>query len=54
MWISWAGVGALVILIWLLSGMGYFWPAWVIGPWGIVNLVATFTAMSNRRTDSSG
>jgi hypothetical protein len=23
-------------VIWLLSGAGYAWPLWVIGPWGAV------------------
>lgn len=36
----WVGVSALCVLIWALiwalSGLGsYFWPAWVIGPWGV-------------------
>jgi len=21
--------------VWALSGQGYFWPAWVMGAWGI-------------------
>lgn len=28
-------VNAFLILIWSLSGQGYFWPAWVLGGWGI-------------------
>lgn len=28
-------VNAFFILIWYLSGQGYFWPAWVLGGWGI-------------------
>ena len=27
-------VNALMVAIWLMSGGGYFWPIWVIVPWG--------------------
>ena len=28
-------VNAAVVLIWALTGGGYFWPAWLLGLWGI-------------------
>lgn len=28
-------VNGALVLIWALSGGGYFWPAWVIGLWGV-------------------
>jgi 2TM domain len=28
-------VNTFLVLIWFLSGQGYFWPAWVMGGWGI-------------------
>ncbi len=28
-------VNALLVLIWAVSGAGYFWPAWSILGWGI-------------------
>ena len=28
-------VNAFLIGIWAMTGAGYFWPAWVIGCWGI-------------------
>ena len=36
---TWAGVGLLVLVIWAAISLGvgaftYFWPIWVIGPWG--------------------
>jgi hypothetical protein len=31
----WLGVSVLVTGIWALSGMGYFWPGWVIGGMGV-------------------
>jgi len=34
LWV-WLAVSALVTVVWLLSGTGYFWPGWVIGGMGI-------------------
>ena len=28
-------VNAFFIAIWMATGAGYFWPAWVLGCWGI-------------------
>ena len=28
-------VNALLVLIWALSGAGYFWPIWPIAGWGL-------------------
>jgi len=33
--IAYCIVNAFIILIWYLSGAGYFWPGWVLGGWGI-------------------
>lgn len=48
MWFSWLGVSIFMVAIWLLGGMdgdlGSFWPAWVIVPWGAVNLMVMFTS----------
>ena len=47
-WWSWLGVSVMMIVIWALSsypwddGGNYFWPIWVIVPWGAANLLATF------------
>ena len=35
-WGSWLTVSAVLIAIWVLSGAGYPWFAWIVGPWGIV------------------
>ena len=37
-WGSWLSVSAVLIVIWTLSGMGYPWFAWIVGPWGAVML----------------
>lgn len=28
-------VNAALILMWAVTSAGYFWPAWVLGPWSI-------------------
>jgi hypothetical protein len=28
-------VNAFLVMIWAVTGAGYFWPIWVIGPWGV-------------------
>ncbi len=52
MWISWLTASLVTTLIWLLTargdeGWGYFWPIWVIGPWGVVLLVKSITNSDN-------
>jgi hypothetical protein len=33
--VSYLVVNAFLIGIWAVTGGGYFWPAWVLGGWGI-------------------
>lgn len=28
-------VNGFFVLVWALSGRGYFWPSWIIGLWGV-------------------
>ena len=28
-------VNAFIVAIWVVTGAGYFWPAWLMGMWGI-------------------
>lgn len=55
-WASWLGVGVLVNIIWFATWMGsgpapYYWPIWVIGPWGGAMLIWTLTSRAKRRSD---
>ncbi|MGA0208426.1 MAG: DUF1707 SHOCT-like domain-containing protein [Candidatus Nanopelagicales bacterium] len=55
-WASWLGVGALVNIIWFATWMGsgpapYYWPIWVVGPWGGAMLIWTLTSRAKRRSD---
>ena len=33
--VTYVVVNAFLILIWGITGAGYFWPVWVLGGWGI-------------------
>lgn len=43
-WWAWGTVVSINLLIWFIvsvaSGMQYFWPIWVAGPWGMVLLAS--------------
>ena len=47
-WRSWASTAAIVLAIWATTSLIsweflYFWPIWVIGPWGAILLVRSLT-----------
>jgi hypothetical protein len=35
-WGSWLSVTLVCFVIWGMSGGGYLWPLWIVGPWGAV------------------
>jgi Domain of unknown function (DUF1707) len=40
-WSLYLGVSALLVLIWALTGAGYFWPVWPIAGWGLALTMET-------------
>jgi hypothetical protein len=57
-WRSWASTALIVISIWAVTSLAswqlnYFWPIWVIGPWGAILLAQSVTSGSyrNRQRD---
>lgn len=45
-WSPWLRVAGILTVIWLISSVGsgdmeHFWPAWVLGPWGVLLLLRT-------------
>jgi hypothetical protein len=40
-WGGWFTVGLICTVIWAATGAHYFWPVWVIGPWGAVLVART-------------
>jgi Domain of unknown function (DUF1707) len=48
-WRAWASTAIIVLVIWAATSLAnwellYFWPVWVIGPWGAVLLARTLTS----------
>lgn len=39
-------VNVVLIVIWALTGRGYFWPGWVLGFWGFFLVLDAWTAWS--------
>jgi hypothetical protein len=51
---TWVLVNILMVVIWAATGFGYFWPFWVIVPWGVAlgfHAWATFGLIGMPRDD---
>ncbi|MBO0692248.1 MAG: DUF1707 domain-containing protein [Acidimicrobiaceae bacterium] len=46
---SYVSLCLLMIFIWAISGFGYFWPIWIIGPWGVMLLPSLLMGRLSRR-----
>jgi hypothetical protein len=53
-WGSWLSVTLVLIVIWALSGGGYPWFLWAVGPWGALMLADWVSGGSGRRHGSVG
>ena len=47
-WRPWLTTGIICMVVWVASSLGhgdvaYFWPMWVIGPWGAVTVLSRLT-----------
>jgi hypothetical protein len=40
-WSAFVSVSVLLVLIWALTGAGYFWPVWPIAGWGLALTMST-------------
>jgi hypothetical protein len=34
--ITYVVIAAALVVVWLVTGAGYFWPGWIIAPWGLL------------------
>jgi Domain of unknown function (DUF1707) len=53
-WRAWLTTSLIVLTIWAATSLAswefhYFWPIWVIGPWGAVLLAQTLTGRNDDR-----
>lgn len=46
--VSFVVVNAFLVGVWAFTGAGYFWPAWVMGAWGIGLVMHAWTAFGQR------
>jgi 2TM domain len=42
-------VNIALVIVWAVTGAGYFWPGWVIGGWGIGVVMHAWDAYGRRR-----
>jgi uncharacterized ion transporter superfamily protein YfcC len=46
--VAYVVVNGFLVVIWALSGRGYFWPAWVMAAWGVGLVMHFWTAFVQR------
>lgn len=46
--VAYVVVNGFLVLIWAFTGGGYFWPAWIMGAWGIGLVLHAWTAFFQR------
>ena len=46
--VAYVVINAFLIGVWLASGMGYFWPAWVLGGWGVLLVLDAWNVFYRR------
>jgi hypothetical protein len=50
----WLAVSLIVTFVWAMSGMGYFWPGWVIGGMGIAAVFQAIDVFGKHRVITDG
>ncbi|MFF5156006.1 2TM domain-containing protein [Streptomyces sp. NPDC000348] len=46
--VAYVVINAFLIVVWALTGAGYFWPGWVLGGWGVFLLLDAWQAYFRR------
>ena len=46
--VAYVVVNAMLVAIWAFTGHGYFWPAWVLGLWGVGLLLNVWDVLWRR------
>jgi hypothetical protein len=41
-------INAFLVVIWAMSGFGYFWPGWVLAGWGVLLVLDGWDAYFRR------
>lgn len=51
--VAYVVVNACLVLIWALTGRGYFWPIWIIALWGVGLVLHAWDAFVRRPVTES-
>ncbi|PWI17022.1 hypothetical protein DI272_24795 [Streptomyces sp. Act143] len=35
-------INAFLVVVWAVTGLGYFWPGWVLGAWGVFLILSAW------------
>jgi hypothetical protein len=46
--VAYVVINAFLVGIWAVSGLGYFWPGWVLAGWGVLLLLDAWDAYVRR------
>ncbi len=46
--VSYMVVNGFLVVVWAITGRGYFWPAWVMAGWGIGVVLHAWTVFGQR------
>jgi fatty acid desaturase len=46
--VSYVVINAFLIGVWAATGMGYFWPAWVLAGWGVMLVLDAWNVFFRR------
>jgi hypothetical protein len=50
--VAYVVVNSFLILVWAMTGAGYFWPAWILGGWGIGMLLGLWDYLRGDVTEA--
>jgi hypothetical protein len=50
--VAYVVVNAFLVLVWAMTGAGYFWPAWIIAGWGVGMLLGLWDYLRGPVTDA--
>lgn len=46
--VAYVVINAFLIVVWAITGRGYFWPGWVLGVWGVFLLLSAWDLFFRR------
>ncbi|GAA1990215.1 2TM domain-containing protein [Catenulispora subtropica] len=46
--VAYVVINAFLIVVWAITGRGYFWPGWVLGAWGVFLLLSAWDLFFRR------